>query len=331
MNRRILVIEPDATLRQMMEYALAAAGFAPIGVPTIEASRSVLDGKPVEMAVVEMRATNTEGVDGVRALRADYPELPLVATGTLLTPRAMRDLIRARVDDVIPKPFGPRELSEVVERVLEQTRTRNDGALEYAAAMAAARRALVEGRPRDAISPLERAHATSPLDAEAMGLFALVKELEGDDHAASRGYRAALALEDERVTEEGFPRDGLARLQAYAGAKAVPSFEHRGKHRLWFVGDAAAELAEGLPTDASPDVIVFTLGLTPNEFGAIYSRVGGDKRAFLIATSALGERLVARIASNFEAPEILAVSRTRQQLGLPATASSPTTSDTRPA
>ncbi|HEX3849725.1 MAG TPA: response regulator [Polyangiaceae bacterium] len=314
MNRRVLVIEPDATIRRMLEYALSAAGFAPTSTSTVEASRAVLDGTPMDAVVLEMRATNSEGTDGVRALRADYPEMPLVVTGTLLTPRVMQELIRARVDDVVPKPFTPREIVSAVERVLRNARTRHNGALEYAAAMANARRAIVEGRLRDAEAPLARARAVSPLDGEAMALLGLVCELEGHDRDADRAYRAALALQEERVTEDVLPSEGLARLRAYAGARAVPTFEHHGRHTLWFVSDAANELALGPVGKEKPDVIVFALGLVPAETGTLYARVAADKQAFLIATSAISERLVLRIAHSFEEPTIVAHPQTLSRM-----------------
>jgi DNA-binding NarL/FixJ family response regulator len=314
MNRRVLVIEPDATIRRMLEYALSAAGFAPTSTSTVEASRALLDGTPMDAVVLEMRATNSEGTDGVRALRADYPEMPLVVTGTLLTPRVMQELIRARVDDVVPKPFTPREIVSAVERVLRNARTRHNGALEYAAAMANARRAIVEGRLRDAEAPLARARAVSPLDGEAMALFGLVCELEGHDHDADRAYRAALALQEERVTEDILPSEGLARLRAYAGARAVPNFEHHGHHTLWFVSDAANELALGPAGKEKPDVVVFALGLVPAETGALYARVAPDKRAFLIATSATSERLVLRITHSFDEPTVVAHPQTLSRM-----------------
>jgi CheY-like chemotaxis protein len=310
MNRRILVIEPDATLRRMLEHALSAAGLVPTSTPTVESSRAVLDGTPLDAAVVELRATNSEGTDGVRALRADYPELPLIVTGTLLTPRVMQALIRARVDDVVPKPFTPRELVAAVQRVLRHSGTRHDGALEYAAAMANARRALVEGRARDAEAPLARARAVSPLDGEAMALFGLASELLGHDRDADRAYRAALALSGERITEDVLPSEGLARLQAYAGARAVPAFEHHGRKTLWFVSNAATELARGPVTAEKPDVIVFSLGLVPGETGALYARLADDKTAFLIATSALSERLAQRIRHSFPEARVFAYPET---------------------
>jgi len=306
MNRRVLVIEPDATIRRMLEYALSTAGFAPTSASTVEASRALLDGTPMEAVVLELRATNSEGTDGVRALRADYPELPLVVTGTLLTPRVMQELIRARVDDVVPKPFTPREIVGAVERVLGHARTRHNGALEYAAAMGNARRAIVEGRLRDAEAPLSRARAVSPLDGEAMALFGLVCELGGHDRDADRAYRAALCLQDECITGDVLPAEGLARLKGYAGARAVPTFEHHGRSSLWFVSNATSELPLGPAGDGKPDVIVFTLGLVPAETGALYARLGSDKQAFLIATSAMTERLVLRIQRSFTRPEVLA-------------------------
>ena len=314
MNRRVLVIEPDAMIRRMLELALSAAGFAPTSTSTVEASRAMLDGTPMDAVVLEMRATNSEGTDGVRALRADYPEMPLVVTGTLLTPRVMQELIRARVDDVVPKPFTPREIVLAVERVLRNARTRHNGALEYAAAMANARRAIVEGRLRDAEAPLARARAVSPLDGEAMALLGLVCELLGHDRDADRAYRAALALQEERVTEDVLPSEGLARLRAYAGARAVPTFEHHGRHTLWFVSDAANELALGPAGKEKPDVIVFALGLVPTETGTLYARIGADKQAFLIATSATSERLVLRITHSFEEPRVVAHPQTLSRM-----------------
>jgi DNA-binding response OmpR family regulator len=316
MSRRVLVIEPDATIRRMSEYALSAAGFAPVGASTIEACRAVLDRKPVEVALVELRATNSESTESVQALRADYPELPLIVTGTLLTPRALQELIRARVDDVLPKPFTPGQLVSTVQRVLHGARTRGNGGMEYAAAMAAARRAIVAGRPHDAEAPLERARATAPLDAEAMALLGVARELQGADREADRAYRAALALANEYVTDDGVAREGLARLRAYGGARAVPSFEHRGAHELWFVADPTSELALGPPAGTVPDVVVFALGLTPNEHGAIYSRVAAPKPAYLVATGAMSERLARRVTQSFEQPTLLGHERTLLRLAM---------------
>ena len=148
-----------------------------------------------------------------------------------------------------------------------------------------------------------------------MALFGLYCELEGQDRDADRAYRAALALREDRVTEDVSPTEGLARLRAYAGARPVPTFEHHGRHSLWFVSEAAQELTLGPAGEKRPDVVVFALGLVPSETGAMYARLSADKHAFLIATSAPTERLVSRIAHSFEDPTILAHPKTLSLIG----------------
>ena len=96
----------------------------------------------------------------------------------------------------------------------------------------------------------------------------------------------------------------------------MPTFEHHGHHTLWFVSDAANELALGPAGKDKPDVIVFTLGLVPAETGALYARVCTDRRAFLIATSATSDRLVLRISHSFEEPTIVAHPQTLSRMAL---------------
>jgi DNA-binding response OmpR family regulator len=313
LNRRVLVIEPDGNVRDMIELALSAAGFAPVSASTVESARGLLDGNAIEVAVVELRATNAEGVEGVRSLRSDHPTLPLVVMGTLLTPRVLQELIRIRVDDVVPKPFTPRELVDAVTRVLRDSAARGDGAVEYAAAMAAARRAITDGHPEDAEAPLARARAASPLDAESMALTALARELVGADDDAARAYRASLALEAPRVADDALPLEGLARIDAYGGARVVPEIDRHSGLCLWLVADAHDELRLGPPAGSRPDVVVFALGLAPGENGATYARVRTD-RSFLIASGTMNERLALRIGRSFDQSRIVAHSPTLARL-----------------
>ena len=122
-------------------------------------------------------------------------------------------------------------------------------------------------------------------------------------------------MREERVTDDISPLDGLARLTAYAGARAVPAFDHHARHELWFVSEAESEFSLGPPGGAKPDVVVFTLGLVPVETGALYARLGNDKRAFLIATSAMSERLALRVAHSFGEPQVLAHPKTLARAG----------------
>jgi hypothetical protein len=216
----------------------------------------------------------------------------------------MQELMRLRVDDVLPKPFTPRELSASIERVLAYRKSEQEGALDYAAAMAAARRAILEGRPEGAEGPLARARAVAPLDAEAMALLGLCREVVGEDHDAESAYRAALSLGDDRVTEDVDPREGLARLAAYDGARVVPSYDPRERHTIWAVSDPRRELALGPPGGEHVDVVVIPLGLGGAD-GHAYARLHRDGRLFVLPTSSVSEELGRRLLRWFEHPRVV--------------------------
>jgi CheY-like chemotaxis protein len=287
MNRRVLLVEPDAAVQRMTALALSAAGLRRPAWPRwrLRAPSSIRCPSKSRSSSFALRATHADGTRGVRALRADYPELPIIVTGSRITLQTMHESMRARVDDVVTEPFTPRGLILAVEQVLRNARTRGAGGMEYSAAMVVARRAIVVGRLADADAPLARARAMAPLDGEAMALLGLVRELDGLDDDADRAYRAALALKGERISDDALPREGLARLFAYDGARVAPSIGHSSRATLWFVGDALSELPQGSPCGAAVNVIVLTLGLVPSEGGATHARLHDDGRAFIVATT----------------------------------------------
>jgi len=260
-------------------------------------------GPPVELCIVDEIGGRGAVLEDVRALRREYPSIPLIVIGALLSQRVMQELLRLRVSAALAKPFTPDELREAVEHTLGQSAARHGEALEFAAAVAAARRALAEGRLAAAAPPLRRARAASPFDAEVMALSALAAELEGHDGDADRGYRAALALRQDEDTPPPDPHEGLARLEAYGGARPVAALgEGLAETPVYLVTDPVTELAGALP---APCVVVTALGLSGDTTGTLFfrePRQGAGGRVFvLMADSMRAETagaVLGRLAAN---------------------------------
>jgi DNA-binding NtrC family response regulator len=165
MSPRLLVIEPDAAGRALMERALSMGGFAPETAASIHDARACLDAGTIEVAVVDELAGGRGLLDEVRWLRARYPSLPVIVTGTRLAPRTLEELLRLGAADALRKPFTPTELREAAARAVARAGALHPEALEYAAALEAAREEIAAGRPAAASPALGRAQAASPLDA----------------------------------------------------------------------------------------------------------------------------------------------------------------------
>lgn len=317
MNRRLLVIEPDTAGRALMERALAMVDFVAYTAASIHDARAQLAAGDLEVVVVDELAGGRGLLDEVRWLRARHPTLPVIVTGTLLTPRTMRELLRLGVADALRKPFTPAELREAVARTLTRARALHPAALEYAAALETAREEITAGRP-DAASPaVARAQAAAPFDAEAMALRALLAELDGHDASADRGYRAALAL---RQDEDGTPPDpfeGLARLAAYGATRPVASLPaSRRSAGIWVVTDPVHELTEGPPGGGAAGIVLLSLGLATTGSGALFFRDGPGPCAFALMTGSPRASAVAAACGLLGRGKLLGGHGTRERVDL---------------
>lgn len=315
MSRRVVLIEPDWAGRTLMDRVLTADGYAVDAAATLEGARAWLGaGPPVELIVADEMGERGAVLEDVRALRRERPAIPVIVTGTLLSPHVMRELLRLRVADALAKPFTPDELREAVGRVLARRAERHDDALEYAAALHAARRALLDGRLADVAPALTRAQATAPLDAEVTALFALAAELEGRDADADRGYRAALALRCDEDMLPPEPHEGLARLAAYDDARPVDALgPDRVGAPVWLVTEPTVELRGPCPAGDGPCVVLFSLGLTAGG-GAIYLRDGGGSRAFASMAGTAHPDAIARARALVGGGPLVALDPTRAWL-----------------
>ena len=157
MSRRLLLIEPDASGRAMMDRVLAAEGFAVDTAAGAVEARPLLDAGQFELVVCDELAGSRTALEEVRWLRRKYPTVPVIVTGALLSRRVMQELLRLRVADALAKPFTPAELREAVARAIEQKTAHHAEAVEYDVALTDARRAIATGAGARARAPLSRA------------------------------------------------------------------------------------------------------------------------------------------------------------------------------
>ena len=119
MTQRVLLIEDDARLAEMVSEYLGEAGFH---VSVAALGRSGLEWlarEPFDALVLDLMLPDMDGLEVCRQLRAksDTPVLMLTARGDA-TDRIVGLEIGA--DDYLPKPFEPRELLARLRAVLRR-------------------------------------------------------------------------------------------------------------------------------------------------------------------------------------------------------------------
>jgi CheY-like chemotaxis protein len=121
---RILVIDDNEDVRTVVADMLEAAGHnvatAPDGARGIEMQRQ----SPVALVVTDILMPEKEGLETIRDLKEEFPELRIIAmsgAGKLL--KSSTHLFTAKevgADAILRKPFGSSALLELVQQILQQ-------------------------------------------------------------------------------------------------------------------------------------------------------------------------------------------------------------------
>ena len=123
MQKRILIIEDEAPIRDMVAFALRRADMHPIGAADAnEAQLAIAEAVP-DLILLDWMLPGISGMDLARRLRKEEltRELPII----MLTARGEEtDRVAgldAGVDDYVVKPFSTRELVARIKAVLRRT------------------------------------------------------------------------------------------------------------------------------------------------------------------------------------------------------------------
>jgi len=123
MNTRILIVEDDLALSELLSYNLSSAGYQTSTIDDgDEAMAAVLDENP-DLVILDWMLPNLSGIEICRQIRAN-PEtrnLPVI----MLTAKG-EDLDRVRglntgADDYMVKPYSPAELIARIQALLRRS------------------------------------------------------------------------------------------------------------------------------------------------------------------------------------------------------------------
>ncbi len=121
--KRLLLVEDEASIREMMRMALERAGYAIQEAEDAAQAECILaDGLP-DLVLLDWMLPGISGIELARRMRKDdyTRELPII----MLTARSEEDDrirgLESGADDYITKPFSPRELIARIKAVLRRS------------------------------------------------------------------------------------------------------------------------------------------------------------------------------------------------------------------
>ncbi|MEO6968428.1 MAG: phosphate regulon transcriptional regulator PhoB [Rhodanobacteraceae bacterium] len=123
MRKRILIVEDEASIREMVAFALRRADMEPMHAADARAAQHAIAEKVPDLILLDWMLPGTTGLELARRLRREETtrEIPII----MLTARGEEidrvNGLEAGVDDYVVKPFSTRELLARIRAVLRRS------------------------------------------------------------------------------------------------------------------------------------------------------------------------------------------------------------------
>ncbi len=121
---KILVVEDDPPLAELLQWHLVQAGFDVIATPDGEEALLLIEEERPDLVVLDWMIESLSGIEVCRRIRrmGEFSTLPVI----MLTARSAEDDrlrgLETGADDYVTKPFSPAELVMRVKAVLRRSR-----------------------------------------------------------------------------------------------------------------------------------------------------------------------------------------------------------------
>lgn len=123
MSYKILLVEDELAIRQMLRFALVQSGFEVFEAENTQQATGILASEDIQLCVVDWMLPGVSGIELCKRLKKDqaYKSLPVI----MLTARAEEEDkiqgLNAGADDYVTKPFSSRELLARINALLRRT------------------------------------------------------------------------------------------------------------------------------------------------------------------------------------------------------------------
>ena len=117
---RVLVIDDEKNIRTTLSLCLEQMGCIVTAVSASEAALAALRQQPYELAFLDLRLGESNGLDLIPKLLTIDAGLPVIVITAYATIDTAVDAIKRGAADYLPKPFTPQQIRHVVDQSIKQ-------------------------------------------------------------------------------------------------------------------------------------------------------------------------------------------------------------------
>ncbi|HSR35900.1 MAG TPA: sigma-54 dependent transcriptional regulator, partial [Desulfurivibrionaceae bacterium] len=105
-QRRILIIDDEASIRESLSGILSDEGFAPRAAANAEEGLARLEGEPVDLVLLDIWMPGMDGMEALKKIKELFPDLPVIMISGHGTIETAVQATRLGAFDFVEKPLS---------------------------------------------------------------------------------------------------------------------------------------------------------------------------------------------------------------------------------
>ena len=192
---RLLIVDDEKNIRLTLSQTLDRMGVTVDTAVNGEEALEKLALGDYHLVLLDLRLPGMDGMEVLRQLRDLRPEARVIIITAYGTVESAVEAMKLGAVDFIQKPFSPKEIRDLVQRVIDRPALDGAATMDYEAHIEMAKKHINDRHFDMALEHVQKAIALDSERAEAFNLKGALHDIQGDDLEAKKNYRAALALD----------------------------------------------------------------------------------------------------------------------------------------
>jgi FixJ family two-component response regulator len=194
-DKSILIVDDEKNIRLTLSECLESPDFHIDAAESGEEALAKLREREFSIVFLDLRLPGMDGMEVLREMNMLRPDIRIVIITAHGTIDAAIEATRLGAVAFIQKPFVPREIRDLVSRIMDEENADAKRKIDYIKAIELARKRIEEQHFDAAFEHLRKAMYIDHARPEAFNLMGAVLELKRDFGEARRHYQAAYYLD----------------------------------------------------------------------------------------------------------------------------------------
>jgi len=194
-EKTVLIVDDEKNIRLTLSQALESLELETDTALNGEEALDKLSQNEYGLMLLDLKMPGMDGMEVLRQVRQIKPAIRVIIITAHGTIDSAVEAMKLGAVDFLQKPFAPKEIRDLVSRVMNREKIDEQNAADYATYFELGKRCINNSDFKAAIEHVRKAIAINPARPEAFNLLGSLYEIQGDRLQAQKNYRAALSLD----------------------------------------------------------------------------------------------------------------------------------------